>query len=181
MEPNEFNAVPRTGKALDFVYRMTLFEKPTVELGGKIFTVHDSSAVGAHRADGSSLEVSDASLRVALLLFGSETTVSKNESAKNLNDSDSTQKNNDSTQDNTGSKKNNQNTDITQSDPRKDGQPMLLMKISDVSKSSESKPPTRTKSKSVRPYRPSFVRAALMVTSARQEAQLQVCLLTLSC
>ena len=178
MEPNEFNAVPRTGKALDFVYRMTLFEKPTVELGGKIFTVHDSSAVGAHRADGSSLEVSDASLSVALLLFGSGTKISKSDSAKNLSDVESTQKNNDSIQDIAGSSKNNQETDIVQSDPRRDSPPMVLMKISDVSKSSETKQPTRAKSKSVevRPYRPSFVRAALMVTSARQEAQLQVCI-----
>jgi len=42
-----------------------------LDLGGKHFTVHDSSALGAHRADASALELSDASLSVALLTLGS--------------------------------------------------------------------------------------------------------------
>jgi hypothetical protein len=72
MEPTDFTATPRTGKAIDFVYRMNLFERPMLDLGGKHFTVHDSSALGAHRADASALELSDASLSAALLSFGSD-------------------------------------------------------------------------------------------------------------
>lgn len=72
MEPTDFTATPRTGKAIDFVYRMNLFERPMLDLGGKHFTVHDSSSLGAHRADASALDLSDASLSSALLSFGSE-------------------------------------------------------------------------------------------------------------
>jgi hypothetical protein len=67
METSDFNAVPRSGKAIDFVYRLSLFERPMVELSGKRFTVHDSAATGPHRADASSLEMSDAAISIALL------------------------------------------------------------------------------------------------------------------
>lgn len=43
-----------------------------LDLGGKHFTVHDSSSLGTHRADASALELSDASLSTALLTLGSE-------------------------------------------------------------------------------------------------------------
>lgn len=71
MEPTDFTASPRTGKAIDFVYRSSFYERPMLDLGGKHFTVHDSSALGAHRADASALEMSDASLSAALLTLGS--------------------------------------------------------------------------------------------------------------
>ena len=70
MEPTDFAATPRTGKALDFVYRCSLYERPMLDLGGKHFTAHDSSALGVHRADASALELSDASLSAALLTLG---------------------------------------------------------------------------------------------------------------
>ena len=41
-----------------------------LDLGGKHFTAHDSSALGVHRADASALELSDASLSAALLTLG---------------------------------------------------------------------------------------------------------------
>lgn len=41
-----------------------------LDLGGKHFTVHDSTSLGAHRADASTLEISDASLSFALLTLG---------------------------------------------------------------------------------------------------------------
>ena len=71
MEPTDFTSTPRTGKALDFVYRCGFYERPMLDLGGKHFTVHDSSALGVHRADASALEMSDASLSLALLILGS--------------------------------------------------------------------------------------------------------------
>lgn len=71
MEPTDFTSTPRTGKALDFVYRMNFFERPMLDLGGKHFTVYDSSSLGTHRADASALELSDASLSAALLTLGS--------------------------------------------------------------------------------------------------------------
>ena len=70
MEPTDFTSTPRTGKALDFVYRCSLYERPMLDLGGKHFTVHDSSALGVHRADASALELSDAALSAALLTLG---------------------------------------------------------------------------------------------------------------
>ena len=71
MEPTDFTSTPRTGKAMDFVYRCGFYERPMLDLGGKHFTVHDSSARGVHRADASALEMSDASLSFALLTLGS--------------------------------------------------------------------------------------------------------------
>lgn len=71
MEVADFSATPRAGKALDFVYRMSLFERPMVELAGKRFTIHDAAARG-HRSDASALEASDASFSYVLLRIGKE-------------------------------------------------------------------------------------------------------------
>lgn len=68
MDSNDFNAIPRTGKAFDFVYRISLYEEPEIELAGKRFVVQDASVLGAHQADASSLELSDAALSTALVL-----------------------------------------------------------------------------------------------------------------
>lgn len=138
MEPTDFTAQPRTGKAMDFVYRMSLFEKPMIELSGKKFTVHDSSALGTHRADASSMEVTDAALSTALLMLG----VTHNSSTEG--------------------------EEVSQEGPLKvqmgqDGYPIIWMKFSKQNDTQVE----------VKPYRVSFVRAALLLTAARQEAQLQ--------
>ena len=130
MEPTDFTAQPRTGKAMDFVYRLSFFEKPMIELGGKIFTVHDSSSLGTHRADASGLEMSDAALSSTLLSIGEASGRS----------------------------------DIRPVEMGEDGYPILWMKFSRKQDDAEIE---------VRPYRVSFVRAALLVTGARHEAQLQ--------
>lgn len=146
MEASDFNAVPRSGKAIDFVYRMSLFERPTIDLAGKRFTVHDSAARGHHRSDASSLEVSDASLSSLLLGigrdFGKEEPGSKEGNVAEYSDY-------------------RHNVEMGP-----DGYPMIFMKFSRKS--------TTEVSTEIKPYRISFVRAALMITSARQEAQLQV-------
>lgn len=137
MEPTDFTSIPRSGKAIDFVYRMNFYERPMLDLGGKHFIVHDSASLGAHRADSSALEVSDASITAALLLLGSD--------QKMAYYSDSTSR--------------------PLVEMGKDGYPVMWMKF------------TRKQDEShveVKPYRTSFVRAALMITAARQEAQLQV-------
>jgi hypothetical protein len=72
MEATDFTSWPRPGKAIEFVYRMTFFERPALDLGGKRFTVADATSLGAHRADASSLEMSDASLSYALMKMGSD-------------------------------------------------------------------------------------------------------------
>jgi hypothetical protein len=139
MEATDFNATPRSGRALDFVYRMSLFERPTIDLAGKRFTVHDSTARGHHRADASSLEVSDASISALLLGLGKD--VGRDENSDR-----------------------NEYRHKVEMGP--DGYPMLFMKFTRKS--------TDEVGTEIKPYRISFVRAALMVTSARQEAQLQV-------
>lgn len=68
MDSHDFNAIPKAGKASDFVYRINLYEEPEIELAGKRFVVQDASVLGAHQADASSLELSDASLSTALIL-----------------------------------------------------------------------------------------------------------------
>lgn len=128
MEPTDFTSQPRTGRAMDFVYRMSFFEKPMIELGGKIFTVHDSSSFGTHRADASGLEMSDAALGASLLSLGESS------------------------------------TDDRQIEMGEDGYPIVWMKFSRKQDDAHIE---------VRPYRVSFIRAALLVTVARQEAQLQ--------
>jgi len=62
-------SVPRTGRSIDFVYRMSLFEKPVVDVGGVRFTIHDSRSI-AQRADASAKELSDASLSAAIIENG---------------------------------------------------------------------------------------------------------------
>jgi hypothetical protein len=150
MELSDFNATPRSGKALDFIYRTSLFECPTVELGGKRFTVQDSTGRGPHRADASSLEVSDASLSALLLSIGQDWAFVE----KNEEDSDGTPS------------KPNEVQNHHQVEMGPDGYPMIFMKF--------SRKQGDKVSVEIKPYRVSFVRAALLVTSARQEAQLQV-------
>ena len=140
MEPTDFCSTPRTGRAIDFAHRISLFEQPMVELGGKKFLVHDASS---HRADASSLELSDASLTAALILRGS---CGLNQVCDSLPD--------------------NTNFSIKVSD---DGTPLVLLRA----KHDGTSPTTKEEA---RPYRPSFIRAALLVKSAKQEAQSQ-CLL----
>jgi hypothetical protein len=72
MEPTDFTMMPRTGRAIDFVYRLSFFERPMVDLAGKHFTIQDSSSIGTHRADASSLEISDATLSYALMTVGAQ-------------------------------------------------------------------------------------------------------------
>lgn len=136
MEPTDFTAMPRSGKATDFIYRMTLFEKPMIALGVKHFIVHDSASLGTHRADASALEMSDAALSATLMAIGAE--------------------NGSSGPDYSGLHH--------EVEMGKDGYPIVWMKFS------RSQDDTQVE---VKPYRVSFVRAALMVTSARHEAQLQ--------
>ena len=135
VEPTDFTATPRSGKAIDFIYKMAFFEKPMIDLGGKHFSVHDSTSLGVHRADASAIELSDASLSVALLTLGS--TLERNDASSN-------------------------ELGVQMG---KDGYPVIWMKFSRKQDDAQVE---------VKPYRTSFVRAALMVTAARQEAQLQV-------
>jgi len=108
-----------------------------VDLSGKHFTVHDSPSLGSHRADASSLEISDASLSAALLLVGASAGEKKEESLQPYKNS-------------------------VEMGP--DGYPIIYMKFSAKGEAQAE----------VKPFRTSFVRAALLVTGARQEAQLQV-------
>ena len=132
MEPADFTSTPRTGKAVDFVFRVGFYERPMVDLNGKHFKVHDASSVGTHRADASALELSDPSLSYSLSLLGE------------LEESGSA---------------------VRQSvEMGKDGYPILWMKFSRKQDDSQVE---------VKSIRLSFVRAALLVTASRQEAQLQ--------
>jgi len=140
MEVADFNAMPRTGKAIDFIYRMSLFDQPAIDLAGKRFLVQDSASRGAHRADASALEITDASLSALLLSLGREYQPQRR-------DDESSE----------GFKH-----DVEWGP---DGYPMIFMKI--------DKKQGDQVSTEMKPYRTSFVRAAMMVTSARQEAQLQ--------
>ena len=141
MEPSDFAATPRAGKALDFVYRVSLFEKPMVELGGKKFVVHDASS--SHRADASSLELSDASMSAAIIVRGS--------CGLNICDDSSS------------------DSSTFSIKVSSDGTPLVLLRSN-----SPDSPGTDYKAKDeARPYRPSFIRAAMFVKSARQEAQSQ--------
>ena len=141
MEATDFNATPRSGKAVDFVFKMSLFERPAIDLDKKHFIVHDSTARGHHRSDASALEVSDASLSAVLLGIGREYG-DKRKAATAIK---------------TGN--------IIEMGP--DGYPIAFIRF----KRKQSDKSTTE----IKPYRLSFVRAALMVSSSRQEAQLQVC------
>ena len=148
MEQADFTAAPRTGRALDFVYRMSLFESPMIDLGGKRFTVHDSAAQSSHRADASSLEMSDAALSAALLVIGRDFS----ESVDSPDD---------------GSVASARSNVRNKVELGPDGYPIIWMKYS-------KKQNDGTTSTEIKPYRTSFVRAAMLITSTRQEAQLQV-------
>ena len=152
MESSDFSAAPRSGKALDFVYRMSLFEKPSVDLSGKRFKILDSSSRGAHRADGSSLEVSDASLSALLLTIGKDLEAGETKAGGAESPGAG------------GGQPQRGYRHRVEMGP--DGYPMIFLKFN--SKQGEKV------SSEIKPYRLSFVRAALMLTSARQEAQLQV-------
>jgi len=130
MEPTDFTSMPRPGKAIDYVYKMSFFEEPMLDLAGNRFTVHDSSSLGVHRADASAIELSDASLSYALMSIQNSDTSSESHRAVEMG---------------------------------KDGYPTIWMKFS---RKNEDTP-------EVRPYRLSFIRAALMVAASRHEAQLQ--------
>lgn len=133
MEPNDFAAAPRHGKALDFVYRMAFFEKPMIDLGGKHFTVQDSSIASSHRADASALEISDPILTAAVMLIG--------DGAPNSQD---------------GGK--------TVVEVGKDGYPIVYVRQTSANDEGSS---------DVKPYRVSFVRAALLVADSKKEARIQ--------
>jgi len=154
MDSNDFSCVPRSGKASDFVYRVSLFEEPEVELSGKRFIVQDASCVGIHRADASSLEISDASLSASLLL--GQTYDKRNKKQFHVDCDDK-------------------------------GVPIVYLKMADQSADANSPLSAQNHKQQnggLRPYRLSFVRAALLVTSSRKEAQLQVSFdgrFTLSC
>lgn len=141
MEPNDFNASPRAGKAVDFIHRVSFFDRPKIELGGKKFVVHDASALLHHRASASSLELSDAALTTAIILRGSTGL-----NACNIDQG-------------IGSR----SFSIKISD---DGSPLVLLRASAPGKEHGVK-------EEARPYRPSFIRAALLVQSSKQEAQNQ--------
>lgn len=159
MEATDFNATPRSGKALDFVYRMSLFERPTVELENKRFTVQDSAARGPHRADASALEVSDAALSSLLLTIGRDYETFDKSTDKVVNDSE--------VQESDNQEKTNEIFQYRHKvEMGPDGYPMIFMKF--------NRKQGDQVSTEIKPYRLSFVRAALLVTSARQEAQLQV-------
>ena len=141
MEPSDFAATPRTGKALDFVYRSSLFGPPVVDLGGKKFIVHDAAS---HRADASALELSDASMSAAIITRG----------ARGLNMLDSPTS----------------ATDF-KVEVSSEGTPIVLLRANKSNNSGGSP----NNEEETRPYRPSFIRAALYVKGAKQEAQ-QLCL-----
>ena len=137
IEPADFTSMPRPGKAMDFIYRLSFFENPMIDLQGRYFTVHDSAVLGVHRSDASAMEFSDASLSAVLCMIGEDT----------------------------GDMKGNETDSISHGvELGKDGYPVIYMKFS-------GNDDTKIEMK---PYRVSFVRAALLVTEARQEAQLQV-------
>ena len=142
MDTTDFSFIPRTGRAVDFVYKMSLFECPEVELSGKTFLVQDASILGPLRADASSLELSDASLSTALLMSQPNGLY--------------------------------ENFCLKVAD---DGSPMIEVSLremgSDTNTSLTSSDKINCDDKS-RSFRTSFVRAALLVKSAKDEARLQV-------
>lgn len=140
MEPNDFNAAPRGGKAVEFIHRISFFERVKVELSGKRFVIHDASSLLQHRASESALELSDAALTAAIILRGPSGL-----NACNTQGNDQ------------------RSFSIRISD---DGSPLVLLRASAPGKEHNAKEEARA-------YRPSFLRAALLVKSARQEAQNQ--------
>jgi hypothetical protein len=150
MELSDFHSVPRAGKSLDFVYRMSLFECPMIELSGKKFTVHDSDVLGAHRADASSIELSDASLSVALLTAGQDW-----ERELSEQDDHGRSRENGAPEGQTG----------PGIEMGPDGYPIVWIKL--------HKKQGDAITTDIQPYRASFMRAAMMLASTRQDAQRQ--------
>ena len=146
MEATDFSAAPRSGRAIDFAYRMSLFEFPTVDLGGKKFTVRDSASEGPHRTDASALEISDPALSVALIVIGNELGSFSNSNNPTSTDGQIAEK----------------ARNLSNIEMGADGYPILWLK----SKSKEGVV--------VKPYRTSYVRAALLISSTRQDAQMKV-------
>ena len=145
MDSNDFNSVPRSGTEQDFVYHVSLFEKPEVELSGKKFIIEDAASVGVHRSDASSLEISDAALSTSLLLGQKYDKRNKKQFHVKCDDLQI---------------------------------PVIFLKFGDRSVDPGSPLSASSQRKhqdgGFRQYRVSFVRAALLVASARKEAQLQV-------
>jgi hypothetical protein len=150
MDISDFNSVPRAGRAIDFIYRMSLFEPPMIELSGKKFSVLDSSSMGPHRADASSLEMSDASMSHALLTIGGEW---EEQSMDVEVPPDAVEQNLQTA------------ARSSSIEMGTDGYPIIWMKYT---RKQGEKNVTEVKS-----YRTSYIRAALMVTSARHDAQMQ--------
>jgi len=186
MEPADFSSVPRTGRALDFIFRMSLFEKPVVSLSGKEFTVQDSTVMGPHRADASALEISDASLSYAFLTLDGKAGASSEleipvSLEKKAGDSGDTappsvlladkEKDENKNEESAGSI-------VIQRDANNDST-MVWMKVNTRRSPSSRRDASEQEKGTIfmKPLRPSFLRAALLATSARQEAQLQ-CLLS---
>jgi hypothetical protein len=113
-------------------------------LGGKKFIVHDAAS---HRADASALELSDAAMSAAIITRGAR--------GLNMRDSDPFSLTTD--------------FNIQVSD---DGTPIVLLRANKSINNGSSKVKEETEEEEARPYRPSFIRAALFVKSAKQEAQL---------
>jgi hypothetical protein len=146
MDSNDFNSVPRSGTEQDFVYHVSLFEKPEVELSGKKFIIEDAASVGVHRSDASSLEISDAALSTSLLLGQKYDKRNKKQFHVKCDD-----------------------LQIS----------VIFLKFGDRSVDPGSSLPASSQRKQQdgrfrHEYRLSFVRAALLVASARKDAQLQV-------
>lgn len=182
MDSDDFVATPRVGKAYDFVYRFHLFEKPVVDVGGKQFTVQDSSLKGPHKADASALEISDATLSYALLTLGESILAETVTDTLGPSDDISVGEagGDDGHSSASASKKNTTVSGISLQRGEEGSPTMILMKI----KASRGTGDTGNGNEKgaeasfvMRPFRPSFLRAALLQTSTRQEAQLQ-CLLT---
>jgi len=144
MDSADFSNVPRSGKAADFIYRLSLYEEPAIDLSGKRIIIQDASTLGFHQADASSLEISDASLSIALNLD-----INCVDQADNMFCVKCAQ----------------------------DGAPLVFMKVVETSvlgsPSSQGIKPELI----LKPFKISYVRAALLVASSRKEAQRQ-CLIS---
>ncbi len=122
-----------------------------IELSGKKFTVHDSDVLGAHRADASSIELSDASLSVALLTAGQDW-----ERELSEQDDHGRSRENGAPEGQTG----------PGIEMGPDGYPIVWIKL--------HKKQGDAITTDIQPYRASFMRAAMMLASTRQDAQRQV-------
>ena len=159
MEPTDFSSTPRSGKAIDFVYRLSLFERPVIDVLGKKFVVQDGTNKGNHRADASSLELSDASLSNAVLICGNNMSVEDAGNPIKRNSLELPDVSDNGEEDKKIQGKHHET--VSEKD--------LSITIKVVNSGAQGKD-------LIKRFRPSFIRAVLLVTSARQEAQRQ-CLL----